>query len=67
MKSGIEKKKNLIGNSARIKLFWKPKEYLTLFEATDFHDKEMPKAGSSYTGYTYNSNSYNNNINCFYS
>ena len=67
MKSGIEKKKNLIGNSARIKLFWKPKEYLTLFEATDFHDKEMPKAGSSYTCYTYNSNSYNNNINCFYS
>ena len=38
--------KSLIGSPFIVKDFWKPRFYGD--EAIDFHDKEMPKAGSSY-------------------
>ena len=39
--------KNLIANLSTIKNPWKPKSYSG--EATDFHNKEMPKGGSNHT------------------
>ena len=47
IKSALILIKNLIANLSTIKNSWKPKSYNG--EATDFHDKEMPKGGSNHT------------------
>ena len=49
IKSAAISKKNLISNLYTIKIFLKTKVKSHGDEATDFHDKEIPKSGSDYT------------------
>ena len=49
IKSAVISKKNLIANLYTIKNFLKTKIKSHDDEATDFHDKEIPKSGSDYT------------------
>ena len=49
IKSVLISKKKLIANLSAIKNIFKPKKISCVDETTDFHDKELPSAGSNHT------------------
>ena len=49
IKSVLISKKKLIANLSAIKNILKPKKISCVDETTDFHDKELPSAGSNHT------------------